>query len=265
MKITALMENAGDRPGILTEHGLSIYVETDRHKILFDSGQSDAFVKNAETLGIRLDDIDTAVLSHGHFDHSGGLKGFLEVNQKAEIYMQRGAFIPHYNPLGKYIGVDLSLQENSRIHYVDDSLEIDEELKLETYHDRSVFLPVQTYGMTEEHDGVRTADRFLHEQYLIVKEGSQKVLLSGCSHRGIYNIIQWAADEQVQTVIGGFHFMKLEPGDFCQMDSTAEKLLEYPVKYYTCHCTGLLQYQYLKEKMGDRLRYLEAGHMIMIS
>lgn len=265
MKITALMENTGDRPGILTEHGLSIYVETDRHKILFDSGRSDAFVKNAETLGICLDDIDTAVLSHGHFDHSGGLKGFLEVNQKAEIYMQRGAFIPHYNPLGKYIGVDLSLQESPRIHYVDDSLEIDDELKLETYHDCPVFLPVQTYGMTEEHDGIRMADRFLHEQYLIVTEGSQKVLLSGCSHRGIYNIIQWAADEQVQTVIGGFHFMKLELEDFCRMDSTAEKLLEYPVKYYTCHCTGLSQYQYLKEKMGDALQYLESGQTITIS
>ena len=87
---------------------------------------------------------------------------------------------------------------------MDDSLEIDEELKLETYHDRSVFLPVQTYGMTEEHDGVRTADRFLHEQYLIVKEGSQKVLLSGCSHRGIYNIIQWAADEQVRQSLADF-------------------------------------------------------------
>lgn len=265
MKITALMENTGDRPGILKEHGLSIYVETDRHKILFDSGQSDAFVKNAETLGIRLDDIDTAVLSHGHFDHSGGLKGFLKVNQKAEIYMQRGVFTPHYNPLGKYIGVDSSLQESSRIRYVDDSLEIDEELKLETYHKCPVFLPVQTYGMTEEHDGVRMADRFLHEQYLIVKEGSQKVLLSGCSHRGIYNIIQWAADEQVQTVIGGFHFMKLEPEDFGQMDNTAEMLMDYPVRYYTCHCTGLSQYQYLKEKMGDRLRYLESGQAITIS
>lgn len=59
--------------------------------------------------------------------------------------------------------------------------------------------------------------------------------------------------------------MKLEPGDFCQMDSTAEKLLEYPVKYYTCHCTGLLQYQYLKEKMGDALQYLESGQTIVIS
>ena len=75
---------------MLTEHGLSIYVETDRHKILFDSGQSNAFIKNAETLGINLEEIDTAVLSHGHYDHSGGWKGFLEVNQKAEIYMQRG-------------------------------------------------------------------------------------------------------------------------------------------------------------------------------
>ena len=117
----------------------------------------------------------------------------------------------------------------------------------------------------EEHDGIRMADRFLHEQYLIVTEGSQKVLLSGCSHRGIYNIIQWAADEQVQTVIGGFHFMKLELEDFCRMDSTAEKLLEYPVKYYTCHCTGLSQYQYLKEKMGDALQYLESGQTITIS
>ena len=123
--------------------------------------------------------------------------------------------------------MDPLLQQSSHIHYVDDSLEIDEELKLEAYHDRSVFLPVQTYGMTEEHNGVRTADRFLHEQYLIVKEGNQKVLLSGCSHRGIYNIIQWAADEQVQTVIGGFPFMKLEPENFGQMDSTEE----YPILY----------------------------------
>ena len=76
--------------------------------------------------------------------------------------------------------------------------------------------------MTEEYDGTRMADRFLHDQYLIVKKGSQKVLLSGCSHRGIYNIIQWAVDEQVQIVIGGFHFMKLAPENFGQMDSTEE-------------------------------------------
>ena len=69
----------------------------------------------------------------------------------------------------------------------------------------------------------------------------------------------------MQTVIGGFHLMKLELEDFGQMDSTAEKLMEYPVKYYTCHCTGLSQYQYLKEKMGDQLCYLEAGDTIMIS
>lgn len=265
MKITALMENTGDCPGVLTEHGLSIYVETNRHKILFDFGQSNAFIKNAETMGIRLEDIDTAVLSHGHFDHSGGLKGFLEVNQKAEIYIQREAFIPHYNPLGKYIGIDPSLQENTHIHYVDDRFQIDEDLKLETYHDCPIFLPVKTYGMTEEHDGARMTDRFFHEQYLIVSEGNQKVLLSGCSHRGIYNIIQWAAKEQVQTVVGGFHFMKLEPENFCQMDNMAEKLLEYPTMYYTCHCTGFSQYQYLKEKMGDYLRYLESGQTIMIS
>ena len=128
--------------------------------------------------------------------------------RKQRFTCREGVFISHYNLFGKYIGVDPLLQQSSHIHYVDDSLEIDEELKLEAYHDRSVFLPVQT-------------------------------------------------------VIGGFHFMNLE--DFVQMDSTAEKLLEYPLKYYTCHCTGLSQYQYLKEKMGDRLCYLGSGHTIMIS
>ena len=264
MKITALMENTGDTEKVRVEHGLSIYVETDRHRILFDSGQSDAFLDNARTLGIDLADVDIAVMSHGHFDHTGGLKAFLEVNKTAVVYMQCGAFIPHYNPVGKYIGVDQELKENPRIHFVKDRIDIDDEVKIESYHGRRIYLGIRSYGMTEEIDGARTADQFLHEQYLIVTENDKKVLLSGCSHRGIYNIVQWAADEHVQTLVGGFHFMKLEPEQFGEMDDTAKKLMEYPITYYTCHCTGLEQYRYMKQIMGDQLQYLESGQSIEV-
>ena len=264
MKITALMENTGDSEKIITEHGLSLYVETDKHKVLFDTGRSDAFLSNAQTLGIDLKQVDIAVVSHGHFDHTGGLKAFLELNRDAAVYMQCGVFIPHYNRVGKYIGVDQDLRDNARIQFVKDRLDIDDGLKIETYHGQRIYLKVQNYGMTEEIDGTRTADQFLHEQYLIITEGDKKVLLSGCSHRGICNIVQWAASEYVQTVIGGFHFMQLEPERFSEMAETAEKLLEYPITYYTCHCTGLEQYKYIKEKMGERVQYMKSGQCMEI-
>ena len=95
MKITALIENTSAR-GLPTEHGLSLFVETAEHKFLFDMGQTDLFARNAETLGIALSKVDFAVLSHGHYDHGGGLNTFLALNDHAPVYMSRYAFEPHY-------------------------------------------------------------------------------------------------------------------------------------------------------------------------
>jgi 7,8-dihydropterin-6-yl-methyl-4-(beta-D-ribofuranosyl)aminobenzene 5'-phosphate synthase len=83
MKISVLCENTTKKENILSEHGLSLFIETEKHKILFDMGQSDAFLKNAKTLGIDLSTVDIAILSHGHYDHGGGLRAFLEYNEKA--------------------------------------------------------------------------------------------------------------------------------------------------------------------------------------
>ena len=96
MKITTLIENTSAR-GLPTEHGLSLFVETAEHKFLFDMGQTDLFARNAETLGIALSKVDFAVLSHGHYDHGGGLNTFLALNDHAPVYMSRYAFEPHYN------------------------------------------------------------------------------------------------------------------------------------------------------------------------
>ena len=114
MKIVTLMENTSCREDVCFEHGLSLYIETDTHKILFDAGQSAAFADNAEKLGVDLRKVDFAVLSHGHYDHSGGLGRFLEINGTASVYVSRYAFEPHYSANG-YIGLDPALQRSSRI------------------------------------------------------------------------------------------------------------------------------------------------------
>ena len=87
MKITALVENTSV-PGLPVEHGLSLYIETTRHTILFDSGQGTLFAENAERLGKDLAKVDLMVLSHGHYDHGGGLKTFLELNDHAPLRLR---------------------------------------------------------------------------------------------------------------------------------------------------------------------------------
>ena len=90
-----------------------------------------------------------------------------------------------------------------------------------------------------------------------------RVLISGCSHKGILNIMSWLKPD---VLIGGFHFMKVDPAGSERevLDEAARVLLEYNSAYYTCHCTGLPQYEYLKQLMGNRLRYLAAGQQIVL-
>ena len=102
---------------------------------------------------------------------------------------------------------------------------------------------------------------FRHEQYLEITEGGKKVLFSGCSHRGILNIVEWTKPD---VLVGGFHFMKvsLDREGKKKLRMVAEQLMSYNTIYYTCHCTGIPQYTYLKEIMGDRLHYVSAGTVI---
>jgi hypothetical protein len=125
MKITTLIENTTLRDDLTAEHGLSLLIEFGGRKILFDSGQSGAFADNAEKLGIDLSQVDLCVLSHGHYDHGGGLKRFLEINDHAPVYINRHAFGEYFSS-GKYIGLDPALEENPRLIGVEDVLEIAE-------------------------------------------------------------------------------------------------------------------------------------------
>ena len=258
MTITSLLENTSEREDILTEHGLSLYIETKSHKILFDMGQSDLFAHNAKKLNVDLSDVDLAILSHGHYDHGGGLAHFLTINEKAPVFIHKDAFLPHYNGTEKYIGLDPSLSDHPRLLYTDDSLRLDDGLMLFSCNDRTKKYPLGSFGLTEKTENGYIPDDFRHEQYLLIKEDGKTVLISGCSHKGIIDITSWFLPD---ILIGGFHFSKMPLDD--TLIHAAKLLDSYPTVYYTCHCTGEAQFSMMQEQMSD-LFYLSCGQTIII-
>ena len=265
MKVTVLLENTTCKEDIGCEHGLSLYIETKKHKLLFDTGQSDLFIKNAQALGVDLQAVDMVILSHGHYDHAGGLPAFLELNHHAIVYMHQDAWQPHYNGTEKYIGIAKDLEKHPQVKIIrQNDYHIDEECSLYTCNDRPCKYPVNCYGLTKKVDENFYPDDFTHEQYLEIKEEDKRILISGCSHKGILNIMHWFSPD---VLIGGFHFKKLDPTDKEDqqtLQQAADELLTYPCMYYTAHCTGVKQYEYMKIYMQDQLDYLASGRTLTI-
>lgn len=257
MKITSLAENTS-ACGMPVEHGLSLYIETNGRKLLFDSGQSDLFAQNAKRLGVDLNTVELMVLSHGHYDHGGGIQTFLAVNGHAPVYLNRHAFEPHFRGDGTYNGLDTALMDEPRLRFTEGVTRLDEHL---TLYDAEALEPIRewgSFGLTAELDGVIVPDDFRHEQYLMIEENGKKVLISGCSHKGIMNIMNRFAPD---VLVGGFHFFKLPLDD--KLTQYARELDAYDTDYYTCHCTGEEQFRFMKQTMR-RLSYLSTGQTIEI-
>lgn len=253
MRVTVLVENSSIREDLLCEHGLSLYLETGDKKILFDTGASGAFACNADKLGIDLKQVDFAILSHGHYDHSGGLARFLEINADAPVYLSPHAFGPHYNAAKKFIGMDPALAESPRLIVTGAETGIAPGIVL--HPGFSPRYPVETWGLCRKDAGQFLPEDFRHEQYLLVEEGEKRICVSGCSHKGILNIMDWFRPD---VLIGGFHFVKLDP-DSPALTQAAKELAGYSTTYYTGHCTGGEQFTRLKAIVGDALAPLSTG------
>lgn len=273
MRIFTLMEDTACASDFVCEHGLSFFMETNGRKLLFDMGQTDLFLKNADALGIDLSAVDTAFVSHGHYDHGGGLAAFLEINDHAPVYVHERAFEPHFShkPEGiKNIGLDTALEENPRLRHVSGVTQIDETLTLFSDITGADCVPAGNRTLYEQENGQYVPDRFLHEQSLIVREGEMAVLFTGCAHRGVINICARAKEllgRDPDVVVGGMHLFspstgKSEPDE--RIRAVAERLAQTSSRYYTCHCTGPHAYDLLRETLGERIAFLSAGSMIEI-
>ncbi len=260
MKLTTLIENTSLSPALTAEHGLSLFVETENQRFLFDAGQTNAFADNARRLGIDLRTADFAVLSHGHYDHGGGMLRFLEQNRRARLYVNENAFGVYCNGTGKYIGLDHRLRSSDRLVLTGDCCTITPGLTLRTCNTLSRPVPTDPFGLTEQVGAFFLPDDFLHEQYLLIEEGGKRILLSGCSHKGILNILEWFRPD---VLVGGFHFKQLPP-DSPRLRRYGEALAAFDTVFYTGHCTGQEQYAVLKTILGDRLHAISTGTVLEI-
>lgn len=260
MKITTLIENTSISPNLTAEHGLSLFVETEGTRFLFDAGQSGAFADNARKLGVDLKAADFAVLSHGHYDHGGGLGRFLEINRRAKIYVNENAFGGYHNGIQKYIGLDPRLRENPRLVLTGDEYVIGPGLTLHSCNELPRSVPTDPFGLTERVGQFFLPDEFRHEHYLLAEENGRRILFSGCSHKGILNILHWFRPD---VLVGGFHFKQLPP-DSRQLRSYGEAMAKYDTVFYTGHCTGEAQFEALKEILGDRLHAVSTGAVLEI-
>ena len=259
MRVTAISENTSTC-GLKAEHGLSLYIETEKHKILFDFGSSDNFAANAEKLGIDLGMVDIAFLSHGHYDHGGGLLTFLDINKIANIYMHELVFEPHFNGRNEFIGLDPTLDGHPRFIKVREDRNIDHELSFVTLTKRKV--PIETNGLKVGRGKYMEKELFEHEMYLLIHEGYKNYLISGCSHKGLINLIYGFSFD---AFVGGFHFMKYDVlWDEDKLLEAAKAIRNSCAEFYTCHCTGREPYQFLRDEVGEKLHYLSCGETVII-
>lgn len=254
MQITVLSENTTAVPALGCEHGLSLYIEGCGLRLLFDMGQSDLFASNARALGIDLGQVDLAVISHGHYDHGGGLQTFLRCNDHAPVYLSRYAFEPHFNAAGKYIGLDPGLEESDRLRPVGSVTQIAPSVTL--YDGCPRPYGVDSAGQSYLSEGQRLPEDFRHEIYLMLEEQGKRVLISGCSHGGICNI---ARHFQPDVLVGGFHFFK-RPLD-ATLAAEGKALGKLGIRYYTGHCTGEAQRAFLSEFIPN-LTALRTGERV---
>lgn len=274
MIVRSLVENRSIASNWQCAHGLSLYVETGMHRLLFDLGPGDSLINNSAEAGLDLADIDLVVLSHGHNDHGGGLGYFLEMNQHAPIFIRQHAFDHHYSlqPTGvqKDISLDNKLSGVHRFKIVDEILKLDEELLLFPTTLKTTKSPMKSnknlFRMTE--DGLKN-DNFDHEQHLIVHIDHLDVLFSGCAHGGILNILEQAKlilGHYPHIVIGGFHLASTTGLKVIQTDIEAlsKALIATNAKFYTCHCTGYDAYQLMKPLMKDQLDYFATGNLLLL-
>jgi 7,8-dihydropterin-6-yl-methyl-4-(beta-D-ribofuranosyl)aminobenzene 5'-phosphate synthase len=273
IRITTLSENTASQFDVMAEWGLSILIEVDGQNILLDSGKSGAVCQNAEAMGIDLRKIDKIVLSHGHFDHTGGLQALLsKIKKEVEVIAHPDVWAPKYNRRedkpDRYIGIPFQLRtlESLGARFtlgrgpvkVSESMMTTGEIPMETDFeiiDSSMYLwtPVGW-----------ELDQLADDQALVIDTKQGLVVILGCAHRGIINTLYHArritGKKKIYMVLGGCHLMDASDERIWQ---TISALNEMEVrKLAVSHCTGMHASMILSQTFGESFTFNNSGTII---
>jgi len=274
IRITTLSENTAGLGNFIAEWGLSILVETDDLSILFDAGQGISASYNADILGIDLSQIDRIVLSHGHYDHTGGLRQLLrKMRKEVEIIAHPDIWAAKYSSRQedqpyKYIGIPYARQEleslganfnlTTRLTKITDSIITTGEIPMVTE-----FEEIEPHLLVKEDSGFYP-DRLLDDQALVINTEQGLVVILGCGHHGIINTLYHAQKltkvKKIHTVLGGCHLIDA-PKERIKL--TIAALRELGVQSLgVSHCTGLPAAMLMAQEFGDKFFFNNAGTII---
>ena len=278
MKIVVLVENTS-REGLNAEHGLSFYIQFQGEEYLLDAGSSNLFMENAKTLGTDILSVKKCVLSHGHYDHSGGFADYLKENREAVVYAMENAGKSYYSASGgmHYIGVPKELLEHygKKFCWVDDFTQIGEHVYLVPHNTKGLGKIGERAKLYVKQGETFMADDFSHELSLVFEMERGLVVFNSCSHGGIGNIINEVKErfpgKKIIAFLGGLHMKGKKDGK--EVSAFTEEEIQILVAclkqerlqyLYTGHCTGGPAFSLLKKYAGEMVQELYTGKVIEI-
>ena len=276
VKITTLVENTvgiGGSRELIGEHGLAFLIETETQRILFDTGQYLALENNARVLGEDLAAIDTVVLSHGHYDHTGGLKHLLVRNSRFSLVAHPDIFARKMikrKERCRDVGIPVSKDELliSGVRLILDTAPVELAPDMTTTGEIPLASSFETVaeGFFVEKNGRQNPDALADDQALVLKTAKGPVVVLGCCHRGIVNTLRHVSSitgqRQIYAVLGGLHLVKATAE---RLETIIGHLQRFDLKRIVVgHCTGSHAIQALHARFKDKVVLNTVGHTFRV-
>jgi 7,8-dihydropterin-6-yl-methyl-4-(beta-D-ribofuranosyl)aminobenzene 5'-phosphate synthase len=274
LNITAIVENTAGKFDLLGEWGLSLWIEADGHRILYDTGQGQTLVDNARLLGIDLSNADALVLSHGHSDHSGGIAALIGNGFHGKVFANPAAFAKKYQR-EKNSGVRLKGMPAESVEALQHEAEfIDSSATTQiapgvivtgTIPRRTEF--EDTGGAFFLDEACTQPDLLIDDQALLIETAAGWVVITGCGHSGAVNILNYAAQltgsRRIFAFLGGMHLLTASAE---RIGATAQAFRDFEVRVIApCHCTGFAATGFLQAELGASVVELRAGSKLRLS
>jgi 7,8-dihydropterin-6-yl-methyl-4-(beta-D-ribofuranosyl)aminobenzene 5'-phosphate synthase len=272
LSLTILIDDTPGKAPLLSEHGFALWIEAGDTRILFDTGQTDAFIRNAEVLGIDLGTIDALVLSHGHYDHTGGVAELLRRIPDVPVFCHPGIFVPryshHHDDTVKAVGIDKTSAHAlhgviDHIRWVSAPREVVAGVHLTGPVPRKTSFEDVGGAFSLDPQG-RQPDPIEDDLSLWVETTKGIVIVTGCCHAGLVNTMEHVGvltgDTPVHTIIGGFHLIHASTE---RIDATTDYLSVTGFKrLIPCHCTGWHAVSELNKRFGHAVTRGETGMVV---